>query len=178
MPHVYVRCKDSDFSEIICSQPALLSSFASSQHQLASSHTQLLLHFPPRTVLSLHTKQPCPAEILTNQVYCYVAGTELLCPGLDYASPFTILNAPSHVSSTPPQHTKLHNLSTLLCLLICARDRWHGQNNIRTLSLHQSKLPARAGHHAQECNTQQGALDFKDSAYSNSGMCTAHSLFR
>lgn len=86
---------------------------------------------------------------------------ELSCFDLDYASPFTILNAPSHVSSTPLSHTKLQNLNTLLCLLICARDRWHGQNNIRRLSLHQSKLPARAGHHAQECNTQQGTLEFK-----------------
>lgn len=55
-----------------------------------------------------YTKQPCPAEILTNQVYCYVAGTELLCPALDYASPFTILNAPSHSTTahqaSQPQH--------------------------------------------------------------------------
>lgn len=162
-------CKDSDFSEIICSQPALTSSFASSDGLVPAfrctehTHTQLLLHSRPRTVLSLHTKQPCPAEILTNLTHRYVAGIELFCPGLDYASPFTISSAPSYISSTPPQHTRLQNLNTLLCLLIHARDSWHRQNNIRRLSLHQSTTHRNATH-------SKVPLNFKDSAYSNSNL--------
>lgn len=75
------------------------------------THTQLLFHFPPRTMLSLHTKKTCPAELLTNQIYCCATGTGLLCPSLDYASPLSWWSLSHHLNSTTahrtsqPQHT-------------------------------------------------------------------------
>lgn len=81
----------------------------------------------------------CPAELLTSHIHCHEAGTRLLCPSLDYASPFLMLplTSPQLHHSTPSFTTPIY-----CCLLICTRDRWHRQNSIRRCHFHKaSHLP-------------------------------------
>lgn len=76
------------------------------------THTRLLFHFPPRTMLSLHTKQTCPAELLTNQICCCATESRLLCPTWIMPAPSSSWHSLScHLNSTTarqasqPQHT-------------------------------------------------------------------------
>lgn len=130
--------KDSD-SEIPCLQPALLSTVASTEHKLALSWCSGTLSTLTLSCSFISLQGQCrsytpskPAQ-QSSLPTGFTAGTGLLCPGLDYASPFIIVMLPL----VPPQlHHSTPSFTSLrhCCLFICTRNRWHRQNSIRRLT--------------------------------------------